>query len=733
MTISQLFVLRAGAARQSLPAHPVPRSQPSSSELLLSYFTSHFLPRLSGKAIARAATVALAAGADATAHAADDALPTVVEIRGSRDSDSPDRIAVGTGGAARPGTFTTITADEIATLPVGRDISNIFMRVPGVVANNIDQGDTGNGFRMRGFATQGTHGADTAIYIDGVPQNIPSSQGGAGHGPAFLEWMTAEMIDSVDVVKGPVSALYGDQNRAGSITITTREGGSATPSSAAVTLSSYGGRRASLLLSGEYGAVRSLLVADRFRMNGFRHGGSNDRANLFWKLSTTIGTGIYSLRASYYRSDYTGAGYLSLPALEAGLDPHATQYGLPGFGDAQRRSLVFNRRAIGAAGWFATVYAEDFERSRAIATSATQHTFGLDDRRMYGARAGNTWIFDDSGVLTAGFETRADRGDALRQQYQRLQPTPNYVNNQDLDLLAHGVFVQGQYRVAPTVKLHGGMRYDRFDYDIVNRKLPAASTAYRGGALTPKYGAIWSVRPGVDVFANVAQGLRSPAAEQISSSGSLGPLGARGGRINAGIDPSKVRSHDLGIDVRRAGGWHLAAAMYRIANDDEIVNTAPDVFAASGQTSRQGFELDAQYAPGRTFNAYLSYGRILRARLDNPAPGAGALLSVPAHTWKAGAQYRQPLGPGRLTVNGDVYVTARNPYYMGTPLVRRDMPTFVRYSVKGAYDLGKLQGTLAVTLQPHKFASDIAYGTATGLVVSTVPRTQVEAGLRHFF
>lgn len=235
------------------------------------------------------------------------------------------------------------------------------------------------------------------------------------------------------------------------------------------------------------------------------------------------------------------------------------------------------------------------------------------------------------------------------------------------------------------------------------------------------------------MFANVAQGFRSPAAEQISSSGSLGPLGAAGGRINAGIDPSKVRSHDLGINASPAPGWTVAAAVYHITNDDEIVNTAPDVFVSSGQTTRRGAELDLRYQPQRAFSAYLSYGRILRARLDNPAPGTGALLSVPAHTWKAGAQYRSAFGPGQLTLNGDAYVTAGNPYYMGAPLARRDMPTFVRYNLKASYDYGKVRASLAATLQPHRFASDIAYGTATGLLVSPVPKTQLEAALRYFF
>jgi outer membrane receptor protein involved in Fe transport len=452
-------------------------------------------------------------------------------------------------------------------------------------------------------------------------------------------------------------------------------------------------------------------------------------------LSTNIGDGVYSLRATYYKSKYAGAGYLSLPALEAGLvDPHAVMYDLPGFGDAHRRTLVLNRRpASGQAGWFATAYVEDFERSRAIQNSPVLHTFGFDDRTISGTRAGNTWTVGTDALLTVGAEARRDKGDAYRRQYRNWQPTANYVNSQRLDLLTYGVFVQAQYRVLPDLKLHAGARYDRFDYDLVNLKLPAASTDYQGSVPTPKVGAIWNVTPGFELYANVAQGFRSPATEQISTSGSLGPLGASGGRINAGIDPSRVRSHDLGFHARALPGLNLSGAIYDIQNDDEIVNTAPDVFVASGQTTRRGLEFDLQYQIGGGFSTYLSYGRILRARLDNPAPGAGARLSVPEHTWKAGAQYRSALGPGMLTLNGDVYVTAGNPYYMGAPLVERDMPTYVRYDLKASYDIGKFQGALFATLQPHEFASDIAYGTAAGLVVSTVPQATAGASLRYFF
>ncbi|MET0321164.1 MAG: TonB-dependent receptor [Duganella sp.] len=671
----------------------------------------------------------------------------VVEIRGDKQvndkqengkqqndkQEGGDRLAPGAGARSLPSAVVAITPDDIAGINVGRDISNVFRRVPGVVANNIDQGDTGNGFRMRGFATQGTHGADTAVVVDGVPQNIPSSQGGAGHGPVFLEWMTPDMIGRIDVIKGPVSALYGDQNRAGAVEIATRDGGPGTPSSVSVTRESDDGRRGALTLSGAAHGVRSLLVADAYRADSYRNDARNRRNNVFWKLSTTAGDGDYSVRASYYNSRFTAAGYLLLPAMEAGLDPRSVQFNLPGFGDAERSTLVFNRKpANGEAGWDATVYGEKFERSRAIATSTTEHTYGYDHRDIFGGRLAYRWAPGDNATLTAGAETRADRGDALRQRYRLGRPTASYLNNQQLDLLTYGAFVQGQYRVTPTLKLHGGARYDRFDYTLRNRKLPAASTDYTASVVTPKYGVLWAPLAQAEVFANVAEGFRSPAAEQISSSGTPGPLGASGGRINAGIAPSKVRSIDLGVNLRPSRAWQLSGTGYTIRNDDEIVNSAPDVYTAAGRTTRKGVDLDARY-DGRAFSAYASYGRILRARIDNPMPGTGARLSVPAHQYKAGAEWRTGVAGGRLRLNGEVYATARNPYYMGTPLVERDMPTYVRYDAKASWEIGNVQAALFAIFQPHVFASDIAYGTAAGLLVSTVPKRQAGLSLRYFF
>lgn len=707
--------------------------------------TTHVVARRSARALGLGACALLAAPAVAQGPvAAADAAPTLQAVTVTADAGHVDlqgrRGEVTVDSTGLPSAVTVITPDELGTLNIGRDISNIFRRVPGVVANNIDQGDTGNGFRMRGFATQGTHGADTAVYVDGVPQNMPSSQAGAGHGPAFLEWLTPDMIGRVAVIKGPISALYGDQNRAGAVDIRTASGGDV-PSSVGIALDRYGGKRTSLVLSNSLSltpdapAIQSLLIADLYRTHSYRRDGRTDRENFFWKLSTQVGDGIYSVRVNHYRSDSVAAGYLLLGDLESGkASPRSTQYGLPGFGSGERTALVFHRApARGEEGWYATVYGETFQRERGIANSNVQHTVGSDDRDIFGGRFAHNTVFGDSAALTVGAEVRRDRGDAMRRIWRNYVPTANYVNNQGLDLLTYGLFAQAQYKPVDSLKLLGGVRRDWFDYDIDNRKLPAASTAYRAGVTTPKVGAVWTVAPRLDLFANVAQGFRSPAAEQISGSGATGPLGAPGGMVY-GVAPSKVKSYDVGFTATPLSGWSLSGAAYQTDNEDEIVGQPDGSFRSVGNTTRKGYEIETRWDPVRAVSLYASYGRIIEARANNPLPNTGARLSVPRHQLKAGVEYRRRLAEARLTLNADAYLTAGNPYYEGTPQTQlRTMPTYTRYDLKATMDWKQYQLSLFAVFQPREFASDIAYGSPAGLLVSPQPKIQFGVAGRYFF
>lgn len=642
------------------------------------------------------------------------------------------RNRISTASQSLPTAVSTITEEEIRTLNVDRDISNIYRRVPGVVANNIDQGDTGNGFRMRGFATNGTHGADVAVSVDGVPQNIPSSQGGAGHGPVFLEWLTPQMIKHVDVIKGPVSALYGDQNRAGAVNIETLDG-SDVASSIGVDVASFDGQRTNVVLGGEHEGLESLLVTDLYRTNGYRKAAENQRDNYFWKLSKVIGDAKYSARFSHYESDFRNDGYLSLPALKAGTVGRRDTDNLYGFGNANRNTYVFNRSpAEGEAGLYYTAYYEDFRRVRGISNGTNTHNYGKDDRDIYGGRLAYNFVYEDTASLMVGTDVRRDKGDAFRQQYRNFQPTQNFYYDFDMDLITYGVFAQGQYKPIDSLKLLAGIRHDRFDYDIDNLKFRDASTGYNSSVTTPRFGVAWTPIDQLELFTNVAQGFRSPAAEYISSgSSSALPLRDTGGQINGSVRPSKVKSYDVGFTLRPTDSLSSTTEFYYIQNDSETVQTSPGVYEQVGDTTRKGLETSVNYQATSTVSTYISYGRIIDAVITNPAPGIGARLVVPEHTYKAGVQYRDGFMGGQVTLNADAYHLGGIPYYVGTG--RKTMPAYTRYDLRASYDYSDYQFSVYGTFQPHRYGSEVAYGTNSGLVIVPQPSTTLGASVRYFF
>jgi outer membrane receptor for ferrienterochelin and colicin len=205
------------------------------------------------------------------------------------------RASLSTASEALPAAVTVIDQEEIARTNV-KDFTDLLRRVPGVNAFTYGQGDIGSPIRMRGFSGN-AHGGDVAIYVDGVPQNFPSaSQGGSGM--SDMSWLTADMIERIEVIKGPFSALYGDQARSGAINITTRNGG---VSSFSTTLGRYGYARLNGVLTraderGNLFAAGEIITSD-----GYRDNSDLTRGNLFAKYTVPLSDGLLSTRPATLR------------------------------------------------------------------------------------------------------------------------------------------------------------------------------------------------------------------------------------------------------------------------------------------------------------------------------------------------------------------------------------------------------------------------------------------------
>ncbi|MEL0554582.1 MULTISPECIES: siderophore enterobactin receptor FepA [Enterobacteriaceae] len=121
----------------------------------------------------------------------------------------------------------TITADEIRKRPPARDVSEIIRTMPGVnLTGNSTSGQRGNN---RQIDIRGMGPENTLILIDGKPVTSRNSVRLGWRGErdtrGDTSWVPPEMIERIEVIRGPAAARYGNGAAGGVVNIITKKGG----------------------------------------------------------------------------------------------------------------------------------------------------------------------------------------------------------------------------------------------------------------------------------------------------------------------------------------------------------------------------------------------------------------------------------------------------------------------------------------------------------------------------
>lgn len=123
----------------------------------------------------------------------------------------------------------TITADEIKKRPPARDVSEIIRTMPGVnLTGNSTSGQRGNN---RQIDIRGMGPENTLILVDGMPVSSRNSVRLGWRGErdtrGDTSWVPPEMIDHIEVIRGPAAARYGNGAAGGVVNIITKKESSA--------------------------------------------------------------------------------------------------------------------------------------------------------------------------------------------------------------------------------------------------------------------------------------------------------------------------------------------------------------------------------------------------------------------------------------------------------------------------------------------------------------------------
>lgn len=515
--------------------------------------------------------------------------------------------------ADAPAAITVITAEQIRA----RGATNLLEALRGT------PGITLNGRQVGGRKTLSIRGAEdrhTLVLIDG--RRISSTDDTIGHSDYQYGWVGIEQIERIEVVRGPMSALYGSEAIGGVINIITRQ--AQREWSGGVTLrgdvgqgDTGNGHRLAARASGPLAESLDVAMAveevrrestpwEQDRRVSEMEGQDRQTGSLAISYRPFEGQ---TLKLDLLRSDET-----------RDRDQQYAYYARPIYLDTyelerRQNSLAWN------ADWGDLQSQLRFTRSEFDVTNKRTHNLAptrpqsIRDDVWDGSL--NFHIGEDH-ALTVGGEHRDERLE-----------NAGLIGGSD-SATHQAVFIQDEIALATGWALTLGARLD--DHEIFGRET------------SPRAWLVWRATPELTFKAGYGEAFRAPTLKQISPNyvGAEGPHTFLG---NADIKPETSRSFELGVDWHDERGAYTAN-LYRNEIDDLIyyrrLRTEPGIpprtiyqYDNIEQARIEGLELTGrrELGYGIALGATVNWMDPRDARTDAKLNGRPEFTATPSLEW----------------------------------------------------------------------------------------------------
>lgn len=525
---------------------------------------------------------------------------------------------------------TTITkADIVEERAV--EIEDMFRDVPGMNVREYGLSGVANQIVLRGFGNGG-HGGDVGFVVDGIPLNEANS-----HADGYVDTnvLVPLEVQSLRVYRGPVSALYGNFNRAGLIAFETRKGGDY--ADADISGGSYSTFDAQGALGRSIGTGDLNLAGQYYRTDGFRPQSEAERATLAGRYGFSITDNLdMAISTRLHMAEADNAAYLT-PAQFAvdpyGIDPRTMNDGSDKNFATLRGDVNYTLsptlRLLTNLYGTRQDFTRFFTRGPANATSAWRQREETYDRQVYGLGANLNGLASVGGhdlnyvVGVEGFSetTEFQFFDDLVNR-RRINPA---IFNRESEIRSVSVFTEATYSPHPLLDFQLGFRADRFEGDCKilgpETGTDPCSDLESTSDISPKLGVQSQVASWLRLRANYSEGFALPDGFTKYAPGAQG------------LDPNKFDQIEIGARII-AGGFELDVAGYRAESSQEFRQVTPGEFENFGATRRTGLEASARFSPMETveLRAAYAYADSEITENANPALVGRQVAGVPDHT-----------------------------------------------------------------------------------------------------
>jgi outer membrane receptor protein involved in Fe transport len=557
---------------------------------------------------------------------------TDIEVVGKPEGQS--KVVLSQDAASSPAAVDVLSAADIAKLPIS-SYGDLLRALPGVVVNNYGQGAVPYGISLRGF-DDGDHGKSVATFVDGMPINEGSIA--QAHGWVDLNTVPPELIERLELIKGPFSVRAGDFAQSGVLNIVTAE---LPENRVSAAVGTYGFVRGLVIAGFKSGQTNSFIALEGVRSDGFRDNSGEKRGNVYVKTSFPLFNGRASVRLNAYGVDSEAPGYLRLPDVLSGrVSDKAAVDSSDGF-DRDLYSGVFNyNQAVGSGSFALNFYVSDalFKRFSNFGSQGESRS----EQSKVGIEANRVFTLGKVQLLFGASLRNEATQSAQFSTFRRTRLSTNA--NKDIDIFSLGLYSEVQVQVLTNLKITGGGRYDYFDYQL--KGLPGDRDLRAGqelsaspDAFSPKGGIALSLGE-FEFFANAARGFRSPSGfDELP--------------FNPTLSFSRLSSYEIGLQRRPSDGKGLAFGITGFTTDqtNEVGDpTGRGIPVNFGLTRRNGIEADARFQQ-ESFAVFANFTYNDADIISGSSPSARFVPRVPRFIATLGGEAALPGGiDGQFTV-----------------------------------------------------------------------------------
>ncbi len=527
-----------------------------------------------------------------------------------------------------------------ATIIKGEDLKDqhfdktlyVLQKVPGVVIQDYGQGAVASQFSMRGLRLG--HNTGVAIFVDGVPINESTS-----HGDGYGDFNTIipEDIESVEVIKGPSSALYGQFARAGVVNIITRRSGNFNLYKLGA--GDFNRQRFAGSAGKTEGDLSSVFGVEMSRSEGAAdHSGwllCNATGKFTYDISDKLKTG---LTLNMHATEWDHPEYLTRQQWDNGEYWSAKPLGggeRYRYGGSANLSLAATETSTVNAMIYG--YTMNLTRYRDLDTTVREE---YHDRDMYGGSASLVLKTDMAGMkntLTTGVDGQME----LTHTINALNPSripsarENITVNGESVITTLSAYAQNRLHVSPRWLLSLGGRIDSISGDLENKLTGLDSDMDTFTIFSPKAALDFTPVPGSTVFTTYGEGFRLPGGFDKFT--------------YPGLKEETYRQYELGYTFSGIENLQTTLTGFVLEVDDEIVTLdAAGTKENQGSTRRTGMELAAEYTIFRHLGMYGHVSYVKGKYLDYVKNGVDYsdtdISLVPEWLFSFGAEWKPPKG-----------------------------------------------------------------------------------------